>query len=125
MATINGVEWSVNPTAELHPYADASTSGWKNRVAGVKDWTASFREISRGSPALSAGQSLATISFIEFSTYVWTGAARVQGVAVAADPNTGAPSEYIYTIEGNGALTEAAGSGGPSSTSPNAKVVYT
>ena len=124
----NVLEWSVNPTVETHAYACQETGGWKKRIIGVADYTASFRCLSEGAPQLSCGDEK-VFRFVEAKSGAasldWSGTAMVQGIAVAADPNTGAPVEYTYTLEAAAnQFASPSGTGGPYATSPDATVTF-
>lgn len=103
--------WTVNPSAELHAIGTSGTAGWKNRVTGTADWTASVVCAAQGAgPPLAEGDS-ATLQLWENGSQYWTGAAVVESIESEADRDSGAPVLYTINFGGNGALSETGGSG--------------
>lgn len=106
-------EWSVNPSGAIHAYGSSDTAGWKNRVAGTSDWTATVRFNSQGAGLdtdLMPGGS-GTLELIETGAVKWSGDAIVESVDSGASLDDGEIVEYTVNFGGNGALTAPTGAG--------------
>ena len=103
------LSWRINPTVTTNAYATNSTSGWKKRTAGVKDWTATVSIILDDTTAVPF--TLGTSYDLEFhvdaggSNY-YDGAAFFEGVTHEADIDGGTNQVLELQFGGNGALSE-------------------
>ncbi len=106
------LEWTLAPLISSHPYSSSDTSGAKNRVMGVTDWTATVRVLAQGAaPVLSEGIKY-SFHFIEHQDIgggpnpgFHTGIGWIVSIDTGASPDDGGPVEYTYNIEGEGAMS--------------------
>lgn len=112
MAAISNVKsWTVNPSAELHAIGTSGTAGWKNRITGTRDWTASVVAAALGAGPTIAVGAAGTLVLYENGTLNWSGPAKLESVESEADRDSGAPILYTYNFGGNGAPTAPTGAG--------------
>lgn len=121
------LEWTVNPTTELHAFATSDTEGWKNRVAGTGDWTATVRALAQGAaPVLTEGTAYLIKLFEDKdqATSIWSGPAMLASTDVTVAIDSGAVIEYNYNFEGNGALVAPTGGAAAVLSAKNAKMQW-
>jgi len=94
--------WSISSTSNNPSYASSSTSGVKQRVAGVKDCTGSFS--AKGTCGVSAG-STAALSLTYDGTTTISLNVIVDAVNVEVDMDDGDVVGYTVDWSGNGAVT--------------------
>ena len=129
MAAIPDVtSWTVNPMVDTHTYATATVAGVRKRIIGHADWTATVEALAQGSgpdPAALVEGAGGTLALYEDGSQYWSGVCVCQSVTVTVPIDDGGPVTYTYTFEGNGALTEAGGSGTAPFSSQNGNATWT
>lgn len=96
-------------SCETHPFGVAGSTT-KHRVAGVRDWVATFDAKAQGGGPPFADRATGTLKYTEATSgYVFEAAAVCQQQGVVADFDTGAPVAYSYSVEGNGDVTTETG----------------
>lgn len=104
------LSWTCNETVVDSSFGSSSTSGWKNRVAGTRDWSGSFRALYDTTIAPTVGQGTATGSAVSLvlgiaASESLTGNAMVTGVEMEVDVDNGTYVAYVVSFGGNGELT--------------------
>ena len=106
----NTAEWSISITAATVDYATNSTSGWKRRCAGTKDWSGTVRLYIHSGAA--AALSVGTAYDVEFhvdggGANYYAGSAMVNDINnVTANIETGEPIGFEYALGANGVLAQ-------------------
>ena len=96
--------WSLTHTSHNSAWASSSTGGYRQRVAGVKDWGGSFTAKYDAAIVPTVGQSAALVLELDGSDSA-TGTAIIDSVSLVVDINTGEAVGYSLAFSGNGALT--------------------
>lgn len=101
--------WSVTHSSNNSAWGSSSTSGYKNRVTGTKDWSGTVTV---------ARDTAAAIAFVVGNTYSmtlsengstsYTGNAIVDSIAETVDVDNGTQVDVVISFSGNGALTPPA-----------------
>lgn len=102
----NVTNWKVNQISNNSAWASNSTSGFKNRVAGVKDWNGTFsmkRDTSAVVP-ITIG-TIYALHLLEDGTKEYSGDAIIDNIEEAVDIDNGESISLEVTFSGAGALT--------------------
>lgn len=96
--------FTLNHTSNNSAWASSNTAGYKNRVAGTKDWNGSFQAKYDASIVPTVGQS-ANMALLLGSGETASGTAIIDSVNVVVDIDNGEAVGYTMNFSGNGALT--------------------
>lgn len=96
--------WTLTHTSHNSAWASSSTGGYKQRVAGVKDWSGGFTAKYDATIVPTVGQAAALVLDLDGSDSA-TGNAIIDSVQLVVDINTGEAVGYSLTFSGNGPLT--------------------
>lgn len=98
--------WSLSLTSNNPAYGSSDTSGYKKRVAGVKDWSGSYSGKLNGTTVPTLGASV-TVSFSTDGTTAWSGTAVCDAVNIEVDMDDGDVVGYSVDFSGNSVVTAA------------------
>ena len=98
--------WNLTMTSNNPAYASSSTSGYKNRVAGVKDASGSYSAKHNGSVP-TVGTATASASFTLDGTSSFSLNIIIDSVNIEVDMDDGDVVGYSVDFSGNGLVTEA------------------
>lgn len=96
--------WTLTHTSHNSAWASSSTGGYRQRVAGVKDWGGSFTAKYDVAIVPTVGQSAALVLELDGSDSA-SGTAIIDSVSLVVDINTGEAVGYSLAFSGNGPLT--------------------
>ncbi len=96
--------WTCTETANNSAWASSSTAGYKNRVAGVKDWRGTFSAKYDGTITPTVGQAAALVLKLD-ATEQLSGNAIIDSIELEVDIDEGEVVGYRCEFSGNGALT--------------------
>lgn len=100
--------WSIEAKANVNSHASNSTSGWKQKTAGSKDWTAKVKVFLHdgGAAPLTLGKFYDCEFLLNATgTSKYTGNVLVASLGnVEVDIDDGKEISHEYSLEGNGAL---------------------
>lgn len=109
-ATFNGAQilqvtrWTLTHRSMNSAWASSSTAGYRNRVAGVKDWQGTIHAKYDASIVPTVGQ-IAALSLALDATDAASGQAIVDEIELEVDIDTGQVVGYVLAYSGAGALT--------------------
>ena len=104
-AVNNVLRWSVSIDANITPFATSSTSGWKTRVMGARNWSATVvtkRDTAAAVPFVIG--NTAALTMTEDGAKTYSGSAIVESIEEGVDINTGDPIDVTVRLGGVGAL---------------------
>ena len=120
LAYVNGVavgqskSFTINLNQELIDATTKGSGGWKDHLAGLKDWSADIEALvdfgqSEGLSECFSDVTNGTSLTVKFGTEV-TGDSRWTGTAYVSNLSWSAPMEdvvtYSFSVTGSGALSE-------------------
>ena len=102
--------WTCTETAVMSKWASNNTSGYKNCVAGTKDWSGSFAFKYDSTIAPTVGQGTAIGSAVSLvltadTSETLTGNAVVESIELSCDIDNGEIVSGVCNFTGNGVLT--------------------
>lgn len=102
-AVSDATGWSINTTSNNPSYGSSDTSGWKSRVAGVKDATGSYSAKYNGAVAVAAGDTGSGVFTLDGSA-TYTIPIVVDGITLEVDMDDGDVIGYSVDWGCTGAL---------------------
>ena len=101
--------WSLNWSVNDGAYASSNTGGYKTRVFGVQDWTATVnvKYVSGGAHPVAHAGAIANLALTVDGTDTYSGNAMLVSDSVETDLDTGNPVGIVLNFAGCGALTVA------------------
>lgn len=96
--------WTLTHRSNNSAWASSSTSGYRNRVAGVKDWQGTIHAKYDASIVPEVGE-IATLSLALDGSDSASGQAIIDEIELEVDIDTGQVVGYVLAYSGAGALT--------------------
>ena len=103
-AVSDATSWSLSLTSNNPSWASPSTSGYKNRVSGIKDTTGSYSAKANGTIPVP-GASHASCAFTLDGSTTWTLNVVIDAVNLEVDMDDGDVVGYSVDFSGNSAVT--------------------
>jgi hypothetical protein len=98
--------WTLTTTSNNAAFASNDTSGWKTRVAGVRDSSGSFT--MKDKPSFEEGYSAELILYTDARIYTVT--VVIDSIGTACNMNDGTEVTWEVAFSGKGAVVITSGS---------------
>ena len=102
-AVSDATSWSLSMTSNNPSWASPATSGYKNRVAGIKDTTGSYSAKVNGTIP-TPGTATASCAFTTDGSATYTLNIIIDSVNLEVDMDDGDVVGYSVDFSGNGAV---------------------
>lgn len=107
------IAWSLTTACNVSKFATNSTSGWKDAVAGVKEWSGTITGVMDDTDGVAFDEGDAILIELHVDgddDNYYSGTGIISGFSTDVDIKEGPEQEWEIQFEGKGALTRTGAS---------------